>query len=196
MHNLGLGGMPRRVYTYVPETGWGPLNFVATVGAFILGMGVLAFVVNALWSRKYGRVAGDNPWEASTLEWATTSPPPSYNFLHPPIVSSRDPLWEGRPLPTVTGLATDKREVLITRVLDAEPDHKYIEPAPTPWPFVAALSLALTFVALMFTPWAFPIGLSISFVFLVAWFWPTTPEKEGEAPPRQAPAANILEAKS
>jgi len=196
MHNLGSQGMPRRVYTYLPETGWGRLNFLATVGACILGVGVVCFVLNALWSRKFGRVAGDNPWEASTLEWATTSPPPSYNFLHPPVVSGRDPLWEGRPLPTVTGLATGEREVLITRLLDAEPDHRYTEPAPTPWPFVSALSLGVTFVALMFTPWAFAIGLTITFVFLVAWFWPTTPRKEGDAPEEGPSRGTAAEAAS
>jgi cytochrome c oxidase subunit I+III len=185
MHNLGLMGMPRRVYTYVPETGWGRLNFLATVGAFVLGIGVLCFVVNALWSLKFGRMAGANPWEASTLEWATTSPPPSYNFLHPPVVRSSEPLWEGSPLPTVTGLATDKREVLITRVLDAEPDHKYVEPSPTIFPFLAALSTGVMFVSLIFTPWALPIGITIMFVFLIAWFWPTTPAKEGDAPPNE-----------
>jgi cytochrome c oxidase subunit 1 len=195
MHNLGLKGMPRRVYTYVPETGWGRLNFLATIGAFVLGIGVLCFVVNALWSMKFGRMAGANPWEASTLEWATTSPPPSYNFLYPPVVRSREPLWEGSPLPTVTGLATDKREVLITRVLDAEPDHRYTEPSPTIWPFLAAVSTALMFVALLFSPWALPIGIAILFVFLVGWFWPTTPAKEGDAPPDE-PRRTVAEAVS
>jgi cytochrome c oxidase subunit I+III len=196
MHNLGLMGMPRRVYTYVPETGWGRLNFLATIGAFVLGLGVLCFVVNALWSLRFGRPAGANPWEASTLEWYTSSPPPLYNFLHPPVVRSSEPLWEETPLPTVTGLSSDKREILITRVLDAEPDHRYTEPAPTVWPFVAALATAVMFVALIFTPWAFPIGLTIVFIFLVAWFWPTTPQKEGDAPPREDDRVTMAEATS
>src|SRR4029079_12728869 len=77
MHTLGLKGMPRRVYTYLPEQGWGTLNLLATAGAVTLALAVLVFVANILWSRRYGAIAGDNPWSASTLEWATASPPPS-----------------------------------------------------------------------------------------------------------------------
>jgi cytochrome c oxidase subunit I+III len=182
MHVLGLMGMPRRIYTYLPETGWEPLNVLATVGAGVLACGVLCFVINALWSMKAGEQAGSNPWDAETLEWATTSPPPSYNFLHPPVVSSREPLWEEGPLGYVTGIPPDRRDVLITRLFDAEPDHLNVQPAPTIWPFLAAVATSVMFVALLFTPWAFTIGMVITFVTLVAWFWPTTPAKEGEAP--------------
>ena len=122
MHHLGLHGMPRRVYTYLPETGWGPLNLLATVGAFMLALGVLVFIVNVLWSRRRGAVAGADPWGAGTLEWATASPPPRYNFRHLPTVRGREPLWENPPdTPVVTGLATDNREVLVTTTLDARP---------------------------------------------------------------------------
>src|SRR6185436_8221884 len=71
MHQLGLEGMPRRVYTYLPETGWGDLNLLATAGAGVIALGVLAFVVNVLRSRVAGAPAGDNPWDADGLEWAT-----------------------------------------------------------------------------------------------------------------------------
>jgi cytochrome c oxidase subunit 1 len=187
MHQLGLMGMPRRVYTYLPETGWGPLNFVATVGAGILALGVLCYVVNALWSLKHGAVVGANPWNAETLEWATTSPPPVYNFLHPPVVSSLSPLWEEKQLAYVTGLDSEKREVLMTRVLDAEPDHRYTEPGPTIWPFLTAIATAVMLIALMFTPWAFPIGTTLILITAVGWFWPTSPRKEGEAPFDEGP---------
>src|SRR3954463_8161640 len=63
MHTLGIRGMSRRVYTYAPETGWGNLNLLATVGAFTMGLGVLVFILNVLWSRRNGRPAGDNPWD-------------------------------------------------------------------------------------------------------------------------------------
>jgi cytochrome c oxidase subunit 1 len=89
MHLLGLHGMPRRVYTYLPETGWGDLNFLATVGAGVIALGVLVFVVNVLKSRVAGETAGDNPWDADGLEWETASPPPSYNFFHIPTVQGR-----------------------------------------------------------------------------------------------------------
>jgi hypothetical protein len=138
---------------------------------------------NALVSMKRGALAPPNPWDGDSLEWATTSPPPPYNFLHLPVVNGREPLWHQPELaPVVTGLATDKRELLITRVLDAEPDHRYVVPAPTVWPFMTALATGIMFVALLFTPWAMPIGLVVATACATAWFWPTSKHKEGEAP--------------
>ena len=183
-HKLGLIGMPRRIYTYLPETGWGPLNMLSSIGALILGVGVLIYIVNALVSLKKGEIAGPNPWDADGLEWAMSSPPPHYNFIHVPIVTSREPLWhEPQNKPVVTGLATNKKEVLITRFLDAEPDHLYVIPTATPWPFVTALATGAMLVAGLFTPWAFGIGIPIAAVAATCWFWPSTKEKEGEAPP-------------
>lgn len=183
MHKLGMTGMTRRIYTYLPETGWGTLNLVSSLGAGLLALGVLIFVGNALYSLRRGEIAGPDPWGGDTLEWSTTSPPPHYNFLQLPVVSGREPLWnEPENAPVVTGLATTKREILITRLLDAEPDHRYVLPNPSIWPFLAAVATSGMFVALLFTPWAFPIGLAITAVFVIAWFWPTTPHKEGETP--------------
>ena len=93
-HALGIMGMPRRVYTYPDLPGWGALNMVSTVGAFVLGLGLLLTLTNLVVSRKLGRVAGDNPWQAWTLEWATSSPPPKGNFTMLPPVKSRRPLWD------------------------------------------------------------------------------------------------------
>src|SRR5205807_3687011 len=107
------------------ETGWGSLNLLASIGAFIMGLGVLVFLANVIRSRKHGVLATANPWGADSLEWATSSPPPSYNFLHPPTVKGRNALWDQTPLaPVVIGLSTEKREVLTTTFLDAEPDHR------------------------------------------------------------------------
>jgi cytochrome c oxidase subunit I+III len=183
MHKLGLIGMPRRIYTYLPETGWGPLNLLASLGAGVLALGTGLFLLNALLSLKSGRIAGADPWGGDSLEWGTSSPPPHYNFLHLPVVTGHQPLWHApEQAPVVTGLAIDKREVLVTRVLDAEPDHRYVYPNPTIWPFVTAVATAGMFVALLFTPWALVIGLAIATPCTVAWFWPTTPKKEGEEP--------------
>src|SRR5262245_38761660 len=94
MHRLGLQGMPRRVYTYLAGTGWGHLNLLASLGAGLIALSVLVFIGNVLWSARRGPAAAANPWQAGTLEWATGSPPPPYNFLHLPTISSREPLWE------------------------------------------------------------------------------------------------------
>jgi cytochrome c oxidase subunit I+III len=93
MHYLGLIGMPRRVYTYQPGLGWDLWNFIATIGAYMIALSVLLFIVNVVRSLRSGRIAGDNPWHASTLEWATSSPPPTYNFAAIPCVDSLVPLW-------------------------------------------------------------------------------------------------------
>jgi len=94
MHVPGLLGMPRRIYTYEPGRGWDTWNFVVTVGVAFQAVGVLAFVFNLVLSYVRGRPAGNDPWDAWTLEWSTTSPPPEYNFASVPVVKSRRPLWD------------------------------------------------------------------------------------------------------
>jgi cytochrome c oxidase subunit I len=95
-HSLGLSGMPRRVYTYRADTGWGVDNLISTVGAFILAAGVVLTLANVLWSLRHGRRAGPDPWKANTLEWFTTSPPPPHNFDVIPRVRSVEPLRDIR----------------------------------------------------------------------------------------------------
>ncbi len=93
-HFLGFAGMPRRVYTYPDIPTWGALNLVSTVGAFVMGLGALVFVYNIVRSLRAGERATDNPWDAWTLEWATTSPPPAHNFDAIPPIRGRRPLWD------------------------------------------------------------------------------------------------------
>jgi cytochrome c oxidase subunit I len=94
MHISGLLGMPRRIYTYLPGMGLEVPNLLSTVGAFLLALGILLFIIN--WSRSlsHGEPAGDDPWSGGTLEWATSSPPPVYNFRLIPTVRSANPLWD------------------------------------------------------------------------------------------------------
>ncbi len=93
-HLLGISGMTRRVWTYPAMPHWALLNMISTVGAFLLGGSTIFLLWNFLWSRKYGPPAGANPWEAWTLEWATSSPPPVYNFAQLPPVHGPRPLWD------------------------------------------------------------------------------------------------------
>jgi len=94
MHIPGLLGMPRRVYTYEAGRGWETWNQIVSVGAVFQGVAVLIFVFNMAWSYWKGKDAGNDPWDAWTLEWTTTSPPPEYNFASIPTVYSRRPLWD------------------------------------------------------------------------------------------------------
>ncbi len=94
MHLLGLLGMPRRIYTYASNPSWDPLNLTSTIGAFIIALGVAIFIVNFFMTMFAGEKAGDDPWDAFTLEWMTTSPPQPYNFKTIPTVRSRRPFYD------------------------------------------------------------------------------------------------------
>jgi len=173
-HALGLMGMPRRVHSYPAEMGWGTLNLVSTVGAFVLGTGFAVFGWNAWRSARRGAAAGADPWGASTLEWATASPPENFNFAHVPVVASRQPLWDAPPdgVPVVVGLRSDRREVLITRTLDAAPDCKLVLPGPTAVPLFTTLAVSVSFFGVLFSPWWVPVGGVLTYAMLVVWNWP------------------------
>jgi cytochrome c oxidase subunit 1 len=181
MHHLGLQGMPRRVYTYPEGMGWGTLNMVSTLGALMIAASVLLFMINVFLSLRKTAAAPANPWGAGTLEWATRSPPPAYNFDKQPIVRGRDALWEEEPVPAaearrITGLAEKTREVLITTVVEALPDHRLAFPNPTIWPFVGAVAVTAMFIATVFTPWALVWGTIPIAAALTLWFWPKDEE--------------------
>jgi cytochrome c oxidase subunit 1 len=95
-HSEGLDGMPRRIYEYTAASGWGWMNFISTVGAFILALSVLLTVINVVKSLKRGPIAGGDPWKANTLEWFTPSPPPENNFDAIPRVRSVEPMKDIR----------------------------------------------------------------------------------------------------
>ena len=145
MHILGLLGMPRRVYTYREGWGWGTLNVVVTVGAFLFGVGVLLSLVNVVWSRRRGDRAGANPWGADTLEWSTSSPPEEYNFRRLPIVAGRHPLWDPPPAEVAESgddvrlVAADEdgaaaKTMLATTGMAAEPQDSDLIPEPSRGP--------------------------------------------------------------
>ncbi|HSI34171.1 MAG TPA: cytochrome c oxidase subunit I [Tepidisphaeraceae bacterium] len=185
-HHLGFHGMPRRIYTYGAETGWGYLNLLSTVGAFTLGLGVLTFATNLLVSLKRGPRAGPNPWGAGTLEWAAASPPASYNFAYPPTCHGREPVWENPPdAPVITGLSTDKRELLCTTLMDAAPDHRYAVAGNSLWPLALAIPTATALITGgMFHPAGAVYSAVGVAVALCGWFWASGGRKgqEGGGP--------------
>jgi cytochrome c oxidase subunit 1 len=93
-HLLGILGMPRRVYTYAPGRGWEPWNMMSSIGAAIQFIAIACFAWNVIRALIKGERAGDDPWDAWTLEWTTTSPPPEYNYETDPEVHSSRPLWD------------------------------------------------------------------------------------------------------
>jgi cytochrome c oxidase subunit I len=172
MHYLGLAGMPRRVYTYSAGLGWDGLNLLETGGAVLIALSMLLLAINIVRSLRSGAAAGANPWDADTLEWATPSPPPSFNFAHIPLVTGSHPLWESERLRVMRGLQLDKRELVLTSVLDAQPDLREPLVPPTIWPLLAALAVGGMFLASIFTPWAVIVGAVPIAITLTAWFWP------------------------
>jgi cytochrome c oxidase subunit 1 len=94
MHFLGFLGMPRRIYTYAPSRGWESLNLLTSIGVLVQIIAIAIFAYNLIHSALRGEEAGDDPWDGWTLEWATSSPPPEYNFEKLPVVRSGRPLWD------------------------------------------------------------------------------------------------------
>jgi cytochrome c oxidase subunit I len=134
MHFLGLMGMPRRIYTYAPGLGWDFWNLVATVGAVTQGVSVLVFLANVARSLRRGVIAGPDPWDGRTLEWAIPSPPPEYNFAVLPTVRRRDALWLTKH-PDARGPGLADLRALVT---PAGPIHM---PAPSHWPLMTAIAM-------------------------------------------------------
>jgi len=180
MHILGLQGMPRRIYTYQPDLPWHGLNLFVSLSAIVLAAGFLLFFINAIRSARSGEVATDNPWNAPTLEWATTSPPPSYNFAMIPVVGGLQPLWENRDaLSVADGLRTDRRELLVTTLAEAEPQAREASPQHSIWPLWAAIATTIMLIWSIFSPWAVVWGAIPVAITLIGWFWPKgTPEDE------------------
>jgi cytochrome c oxidase subunit I len=188
MHLTGLLGMPRRVYTYNDYAGWHVLNLITSIGAFVLAIGVLLFFVNVLRSLRIGAVAGSNPWDAPTLEWAVSSPPPPYNFSVIPTLATRHPLWEdrlgggGAVSSLDHGMLLDEgKETIGTSALDGVPDMVLEMPKDSFAPLLLTLGLAAVFVGLLLKAWfAVGIGGAIATLALLSWFWPRSDLRERE----------------
>jgi cytochrome c oxidase subunit I len=194
MHFSGLLGMPRRVYTYPGGMGWDLPNLLSTIGAFVLAAGVLLLPINILLSRRRGKLAGNNPWGGATLEWATSSPPPPYNFRDIPTVHSHVPLWEskpkgeeGKPEEVSATIEEDPsnprhRESLAGSLFEGQPRHVIHIAEDSIAPFWAALAMGAAFVGILENMlWLIGVGLLGTLVFLIIWLWPHPTEAEKNA---------------
>ncbi|MBI4259944.1 MAG: cytochrome c oxidase subunit I [Actinobacteria bacterium] len=174
MHILGLQGMPRRIYTYPDGMGWNFWNLVETVGAFTIAVSILVFMANWIVSRRRGAEAGADPWDARTVEWMTTNPPPPHNFDEVPVIHARDEFWhrkyaeneEGVPVPAVAGAADEDAE--------GSPIHM---PNPSYFPLIAALGLPLVAWGLTFAS-AWLIGTGAVLVLAGLYGWALEPSSE------------------
>jgi cytochrome c oxidase subunit I+III len=183
MHIAGLLGMPRRIYTYEAGLGWELPNLISTIGAFGFAAGVMLFVLNVLWSRKHGTPAGDDPWNGDTLEWSEASPPREAQFPLIPVVSSRNPLWDGGPraglapvaalMSSVDAAPTRWRGSVCVTMRDAKPIAVAHFPRASIWPFAMSIAFVLIFTgALVDSGWLALAGVTGTVISLVGWFWP------------------------
>ncbi|MBT8197487.1 MAG: cytochrome c oxidase subunit I [Acidimicrobiia bacterium] len=184
MHLLGLNGMPRRIYTYPEGLGFEFWNFIATLGAFTIAVSVLVFIVNLIWSKRKGDVAGPDPWDGRTLEWSIPSPPPEHNFDEVPVVRSIDDFWhrkytedeEGRlvPMPAVSGgaLAVDE-----TTTGGDDDGHGEIHmPSPSYYPALTAVGMTVSAFGLTYTPWGWiAVGVGAVTMLLGLFGWAVEP---------------------
>ena len=142
MHFVGLNGMPRRIYTYGEEFGWGLLNSLSSLGYVVLFIGMLLLVINIIQSLRNGRVAGHDPWDAPTLEWSISSPPPVYNFAEIPRVEGRDPYWTTKRRAEAAGQPVAGPEARV----DVSTIHM---PSPSYWPALVAVGVVLIAAGLL-----------------------------------------------
>jgi hypothetical protein len=159
------------------DPSWQPWLIAASMGAVLILIGIGCLVMQLVASIRDRKLLADvtgDPYDGRTLEWATSSPPPHYNFAHTPFVRSREPLWEEAEgvLPVVHGLRADTRELLVTGTVSAEPRVREPSPDPSIWPFLAALTTTGLFIGSIFTPWAVVWGGVPVTITLIGWFWP------------------------
>jgi cytochrome c oxidase subunit 1 len=177
-HILGLQGQPRRTYTYPEGMGWEFWNLVSTIGAFVIALSFVVFIVNVLYSRRRGEEAGADPWDGRTLEWSTPSPPPEFNFTDIPVVQHRDDFWHRKytetpeepaqpaPTPVIAGGANGHEDESHGEGTRANGIHM---PDPSYFPVVAALGIPLMGYGVIYNWALIPIGGLIALLGLFGW---------------------------
>ncbi len=178
MHLTGLAGMPRRVYTYADSYGWGLLNMVSTVGAYMIAAGVLVFLIDLLRNfRPSGGKNAGNVWQAGSLEWL---PSDSFGPRSVPLVTSREPLWDQPNLAEdvdagryyLPNAPTGRRSTLVTSAVDARPEYVLELPGPGWSPLLAAFGTAGFFLLLTFKMVALAAACGLLALAMIwRWLW-------------------------
>jgi len=188
-HALGLWGMTRRIWTYEADLGWNGLNLLSTAGSYVMGLGMLIFTINMIVVHLGPKPdTPDNPWGAESMEWATGSPAPNYNFRSTLQVASPEPLWDGESMIGAKGgedpdppawqrqldrPETGLRQALATSGLDAKPDHIVTLPGHSLWPLWATFGLGVGLIGVLLDAVALGVvGLIALIVAATAWLWP------------------------
>ena len=169
MHYAGMNGMPRRIYTYDTEFGWDLMNRLSSAGYIVLFVGALLFLIIFIQSVRNGKPSGHDPWDAPTLEWSISSPPPPYNFAEIPQVEGRDHYWIVKRRAEAEGHPLTEPEALV----DPSTIHM---PSPSYWPLVIAIGIAWIGGGLLIEfPWPyfkFPISFVagiVTFLGVIGW---------------------------
>jgi cytochrome c oxidase subunit I+III len=180
MHWTGLLGMPRRVYTYDPGLGWDMPNLVSSVFSFVMAFGVATVLLDLVLHFRYGRKAGENPWGADTLEWATATPPHPYNFASLAPLNTRHPLWLHPDLPSAIAAgmhalphaAHGRRETLGSDPITGQPREVIHLPGNSWWPLVAGAILAVLCIALLLKSYLLAVTAALAaLAVLLRWSW-------------------------
>jgi cytochrome c oxidase subunit I len=177
MHVPGILGMPRRIYTYEPGRGWEVWNLIVTIGVVFQAAAIMVFAGNLVLSYFKGKVAGNDPWDAWTLEWSTNSPPPIYNFASLPVVRSRRPLWDLKHPDDPDWGFEPPGAFLDSR---ADETESLAVPASTPFPIGLAFGVALLFAGLVTTEFVSILGAIVALCCCIGWFRDVLPQEKHE----------------
>jgi cytochrome c oxidase subunit I+III len=187
MYELGVLGMPRHQYTYSAGLGWSLPELISGIGAFIIGAGIILFVVNIVRSLLVGEPAGDDPWDGWTLEWATSSPPAHGNFATLPVVRSDLPLWDVKhPGERLSPITSDRQPVYDTATavaaLHAEPSHA---DHWTKLPFLTAIAILIVGIGLLTNLLVSLLGIALLLILAGLWMSARWTVPEPPVMPRQ-----------
>jgi cytochrome c oxidase subunit 1 len=163
-HIVGLLGMPRRTQTYIEGIGFEIYNQLSTAGTYVMGVGLILIVASVFWAFRRGKPAGNDPWDGRTLEWATTSPPPYYDFDPQPVVNDRDAHWVQKYPESVHG------ERVPDEASEVYDKHGIHIPGQSWYPFIAAIVVFFGSYAVLYKNWLLAVILLGVLIFsVVGW---------------------------